>query len=167
MPVAGQAIAIRVDRCERWEPKSRTPRGSVMMRELKDADRLLANWDFSASPDSALCFAVNFADGCALGGRYAHHPTAATRFFGMQSMSSRGPLTRTVADAELVLRAMACGDAARAFGRRNRRRRSRDGSRQRPRERRPRPGEEGLRRGEAPATAHLAAVAAPAGARAG
>lgn len=40
----------------------------------------------------------------------AHHPTAATRFFGMQSMSSQGPLTRTVTDAELALRAMASSD---------------------------------------------------------
>lgn len=40
----------------------------------------------------------------------AHHPTTPLRFYGLQSMSAQGPLTRTVADAELALRAMAAAD---------------------------------------------------------
>jgi amidase len=40
----------------------------------------------------------------------AHHPTTPLRFYGLQTMSSQGPLTRTVADAELALRAMAAAD---------------------------------------------------------
>jgi amidase len=40
----------------------------------------------------------------------AYHPTTAIRPYGVQSMSSQGPLTRSVADAELALRAMAAGD---------------------------------------------------------
>jgi amidase len=40
----------------------------------------------------------------------AHHPTSAARFYGLQSMSAHGPLARSIADAELALRAMAAGD---------------------------------------------------------
>jgi amidase len=36
----------------------------------------------------------------------AHHPTTAMRFYGLQTMSSQGPLTRTVRDARLALVAM-------------------------------------------------------------